>query len=172
VTWDHVADPARFVEAAFRAIQTQRMQGVPILNPALRVEAIGFTPWRGRWLGLLITPWCMNLMLLPEQMSAWTSIAAQERLFYEFPAGTFAFLGGHEPELGEYHSCALYSPMAEFADQASARAVGHAALAALMIPLAAADDADKVAEAPAPPEPAAAMSKREFFGRILPRINS
>lgn len=173
----YAENPSQPVEAAFRQIQEQRMQDMPILNPALRVEAVGFTHWQERWLGILVTPWCMNLMLLPENPENWTSIAAQARLFYHFPAGDFAFLGGDEPELGEYHSCALYSPMSQFADQRSAIAVGHAALVALMeAPPGQATQHDEgsadSAAAAAPTAPAPAMSKREFFGRIFPRINS
>ena len=41
------------------------MAGVPMLNPALRVQAVGFRHWQSHWLGVLVTPWFMNLMLLP-----------------------------------------------------------------------------------------------------------
>jgi len=175
----HNEDPSRFVEAAFNRIQRESMADVPILNPVLRVEAIGFMRWRGRWLGVLVTPWCMNLMLLADAPANWTSIAAHERLFYHFPAGDFAFLCGEQPELGEYHSCALYSPMAQFQDQDSARAVASAALAALMsapppgLEIKSAEggmEPQTSAIDSLPLQPEREMSKREFFGKIFPRL--
>ncbi len=57
-------DPASRLEAAFRAAAL-RMQGLPIVNPALEVEAVGFAPWEGSWLGVMVTPWGMNLTLVP-----------------------------------------------------------------------------------------------------------
>ncbi len=35
------------LEGVFRAIASKRMHDVPILNPALEVEAVGMRPWRG-----------------------------------------------------------------------------------------------------------------------------
>ena len=122
--------PASLIEATFRRIEQERMVDVAIVNPALRVEVVGLTIWQGCPLAVLITPWCMNLILLPAKDDK----AKSARTFYRFPSGDFAFLSGHEPEIGEYHSCALFSPMAQFADQDGASAVAEAALAALFLP--------------------------------------
>ena len=32
--------------------------------PAIDVEAVAFAPWESHWLGAMVTPWCINLMLL------------------------------------------------------------------------------------------------------------
>lgn len=157
------------------------MGDVPILNPALHVEAMRFTRWQDCWLGVLVTPWCMNLMLLPATPATWTRIAAHARLLYHFPAGDLGFLCGEQPELGEYHSCSLYSPMAQFPDQDSARAVATAALTALMdspdrqtgeLPLQLHQDAGPAANATEPPASLtpSGMNKREFFGKLFRRL--
>jgi [NiFe] hydrogenase assembly HybE family chaperone len=173
----HTADPVPLLEAAFRRIETERMAGVAVLNPALHVQALGFARWRGQWLGVLITPWFMNLVLVPGREEGWQSVADGARIFRRFPAGDYAFLGGSEPELGEYQTCALFSPMDRFVDQDSACAVAQAALPLLYA-------------APADPPPAMAaageglgeevkkveagisrepMSKREFLGAVFRR---
>ena len=167
----HAEDPSRFLEAAFRRIQTETMADVPILNPALTVEAVGFTRWQDHWLGIVITPWFMNLVLVPGAAESWQSVAPGLRLFRNFPSGDFAFLGSNEPEVGEFQSCSLFSPMGQFADQDGAREVALAALEALQ--------AEPVAAAPAPgkdafedPKQAALerpMSKREFLGSVFRR---
>lgn len=167
----HAEDPSPLLEAAFRRIEAGTMADVPILNPALTVEAVGFTRRQDHWLGIVITPWFMNLVLVPGAAESWQSVAPGLRLFRKFPSGDFAFLGSNEPEVGEFQSCSLFSPMGQFASQAEAREVALAALAALQ--------AEPVAAAPAPskqafedPKQAALerpMSKREFLGSVFRR---
>lgn len=167
----HAEDPSPLLEAAFRRIEAETMAGVPILNPALVVEALGFRRWQGHWLGIVITPWFMNLVLVPGDAGRWQSVGPGARLFRKFPAGDFAFLGSVEPEVGEFQSCSLFSPMAQFADQDSAREVARAALEALQA-APAAPPAAPGREAFADPKQAALerpMSKREFLGGLFRR---
>lgn len=128
---DAAPDPSAAIERAFESIRATRMAGLPFLNPALRVEAVGFRRWEGRWLGVLITPWFMNLMLLPDAPRAWHHVRYGDALSYILPAGVFEFISAREPLLGDYQSCSLFSPVFEFADQDGARATAVAALAAL-----------------------------------------
>jgi len=167
----HAEDPSPHLEAAFRRIEAATMADVPILNPALTVEAVGFTRWQDHWLGIVITPWFMNLVLVPGNADAWQSVAPGQRLFRKFPSGDFAFLGSIEPEVGEFQSCSLFSPMAQFSDQAGAREVARAALEALQGEPAAAPPAP-AKEAFEDPKQAALerpMSKREFLGGVFRR---
>jgi [NiFe] hydrogenase assembly HybE family chaperone len=127
-------DPTRIVEATFERIRRERMQGLPILNPALAVEAIGLRRWNGHWLGMLVTPWAMSVLLLPHDCAAWVSMPPQQRRFVTFPFGDLAFLGGDEAGLGEYQTCSLFSPMDAFATQEEARQTAQASLAALLAP--------------------------------------
>lgn len=168
-------DPARRVEVAYAKIAATRMAGLPFLNTALRVEALGFRRWNGQWLGVLVTPWSMNLLLLPYAAAQWTPLPQGGERHASFPAGNFRFISGHDELLGEHHSCSLFSPMFEFADHEGARLTALAALDALF-------DADNAEPAGAPqPEPtcvgpleeiranlAAPMNKRDFLrGRHL-----
>jgi [NiFe] hydrogenase assembly HybE family chaperone len=155
------SDPTARVEHVFGRIHATRMQGLPFLNPALRVEAVGFRRWDGRWLGVLITPWFMNLLLLPDADAAWRHVRHGDSIGYVLPAGVFEFIGAHEPALGDYQSCSLFSPVFEFADQDGARATALAALAALF-----SAQAQAGAEGPGTPAPAAEpapVSKRDFL---------
>lgn len=151
----HEANPADAVEATFFRIQQNQMADVPILNPALSVEAIDFQLWQGHWLGVVITPWCMNLLLLPGSSAEWTPAGNNQRRFVSFPMGNFAFLGGDEPELGEYQSCSLFSPMSKFSTQSDAVMTARASLLGLLTPT------DK-AQTP-PPAEKPALSRRGFL---------
>ncbi|PKO61194.1 MAG: [NiFe]-hydrogenase assembly, chaperone, HybE [Betaproteobacteria bacterium HGW-Betaproteobacteria-18] len=128
----HTITPEEAVEAAFFRIQQTSMAGVPILNPALSVEAIDFQRWQGHWLGIVVTPWCMSLLLVPGGTDNWISAGVNKRRFIKFPAGDFAFLGGQEDELGEYQSCSLFSPMGKFSNQSEAVQTARAALIGLL----------------------------------------
>ncbi|MFZ4539311.1 [NiFe]-hydrogenase assembly chaperone HybE [Propionivibrio sp.] len=130
----HPDSPADAVEAAFFRIQHERMADVPILNPVLAVEAIDFQRWKGQWLGIVLTPWCMSLLLVPGSEIGWISTGDNKRRFINFPAGDFAFLGSDEPELGEYQSCSLFSPMNKFSTQSEAVMTARASMLGLLAP--------------------------------------
>jgi [NiFe] hydrogenase assembly HybE family chaperone len=156
--------PAAAFRQAFEAVQRGPMRDVPIVNAVLSVETVGFRPWGDHWLGILVTPWCMNLVLAPRIASKWQPVAERESRFHVFPAGVFEFIGARHPALGDFQACSLFSPMFEFDDPGQARATAEAALAALF-------DVASRAESTVPSTPAAAatpplLSKRDLlFGR-------
>jgi [NiFe] hydrogenase assembly HybE family chaperone len=126
--------PAIALERVFRDIAARQMAGMPMLNPALSVEAVGFRPWGDHWLGALVTPWFMNLVLMPRVRARWQPIGERETRHWAFPAGVFEFIGARERSLGDYQACSLFSPMFEFAEHAVARDTAIAALEALFDP--------------------------------------
>ncbi len=105
-------DPSPCLTAAYRSI-AQRMDGLTFVNPAIEVEAVGFAPWESHWLGVMVTPWCINLMLLPRDASAWTSLPQGQKLSYRFPAGDYDFISSRDETVGEYQMCSLISPVLE-----------------------------------------------------------
>ena len=127
---DLLPDPSARLVNAFRAAAA-RMTGLSFVNPALGVEAVGFGPWQGHWLGLLITPWFMNLIVAPRDLSVWQSLPQGGKRHYRFPAGDYEFIGAHDDLAGEYQMCSLFSPVLQFDDQETARLVAQLARDAL-----------------------------------------
>jgi [NiFe] hydrogenase assembly HybE family chaperone len=121
------------LEAAFEMIRVERMHDVPILNAALKVEAVGLRPWNGCVLGALVTPWFINLILLPGE-GPWRSVRLTDSVWYAFPSGRFQFIAFAEPTLGQYHACSLLSPVLEFADHETAREMARVAVESLFDP--------------------------------------
>ena len=155
----HDVSPADAVEEAFFRIRREQMADVPILNQALSVEAVDFQRWQGHWLGIVVTPWCMSLLLVPGSSEGWVSTGQNRRRFVKFPAGDFAFLGSEERELGEYQSCPLFSPMGQFASQSEATLTARASLAALLTAPRTATEADGTERKAGEPS----LSRRRFL---------
>jgi len=164
-------DPSARLVAAFRRIHAERMQGLPFVNPALDVDAVDFAPWQGLWLGVMVTPWSINLMLLPHDRGAWKPLAPGAKRRYRFPAGDYDFVAANDESIGEFLVCSLFSPALEFADHATARLTAQCARVALF------DAAHAGTPSQEPTRPplsdlkdniAAPMSKRDFLrGRFL-----
>jgi len=153
-----MTSPASDVVRAFARIAATRMAGLSLCNPALAVEACGFRPWNGLWLGVLVTPWAINLMLLPCAGQAFRRLGADQRQNWTFPSGAYAFHGAEEDGLGAYQTCSLFSPVFEFVCQEDARQAARAALQALFMP-----------DGGIHPLPAAVrpMTRRDFIGGLL-----
>lgn len=123
--------PASLLEQVFSHIAATRMADVPILNPALRVEAVGFRAWQGRWIGVLVTPWMINLVLLPGDAAPLQPLRLDQTTSWAFPSGAYEFMGLNEDALGPCHVCSLISPVTEFASHEDALAVAGEIAAAL-----------------------------------------
>lgn len=155
----HLTDPSPLVEATFQRIQEERMQGLPMINPALSVAAVGFALHEGReWRGVLLTPWGIGLMLLPAT-DDWLMPSSHERSFRKYPSGTFAFLGNEEEGLGPYLLCSLIHDAHTIPDQATALTTARACLVALDLTPGEAPPAPVDSSKPESP------SRRRFFLR-------
>jgi len=120
------------LETGFTRIQRERMADVPILNPALEVQAVGFRDWEGYCLGVLITPWFMNLMLVSRQDNEWAQLPSGTKISHRFPSGTYEFILGEEEGIGHYLMCSLFSPVFEFQNQEAAVVTAEAVMESLM----------------------------------------
>ena len=122
------------LEAAFREIHTAQMRGMPIVNDALAVKAVGFRRHDARWLGALVTPWFLNLVLLPGDGDDWSALIPGAKELIEFPSGRYEFVHANRKGVGAYKACSLFSPMFEFASMLQATETASAALVSLFEP--------------------------------------
>lgn len=131
------ADPTPLVEAHFRTVWAASMHDMPFVNPALAVEAVGFQRFAGDWLGVVITPWFINLFLLPGGGSLWQDLPTGEHRLLALPAGAMEFIADHPGAaqgLAACQYCPLLAPVQQVADQDLARQIAQAALAAVFSP--------------------------------------
>ena len=152
----------------YRQVQTERMVGIPLLNPALSVEAVGFEWTAAEGAdpvaeGVLITPWFMNLLRLPSVNLPHGNRVGRKAV-RDFGSERFDFIGAHDPAIGYHETCALFSPMNGFTSQDLARETALASLA-LVRPVPEAPEAAEVAVAePLPPRRAFFMARRPDAG--------
>jgi [NiFe] hydrogenase assembly HybE family chaperone len=140
------------LERLFAGIAATRMQGLAMVNDGLAVRAVGFQPEPGAVaaVGVLVTPWFMNLVWLPLAPDA-SPLAVGATRNRAVGNARFDFIGADEPGFGPFEACSLFSPMFEFADQAAAEATAAEVLKQLREP---------------PPKPVATPSRRALlFGR-------
>jgi len=131
-----LAERTHALEALFRDIALTRMAGVPVLHPGVRVEAVDFIAHADEGdaqpgaLGVLMTPWFMNLVWFPLERhdSAGRVGVSRSR---ECGSETFEFITAHEERFGSFEACSLFSPMFQFANHAAARDTAAAVLASL-----------------------------------------
>ena len=157
-------DPAEFFTAHYQRVWAERMQDLPFVNAALSVEVHGFVRYRGDWLGVVITPWFLNLFLVSGGGELWGDIPAGERRYLNLPCGTMQFIADDDPDIGPYQYCPLIAPVDKLPDMATARFVAADAVKTVFCP-------------PAPPEPEPVelpetraetpeVSRRGFFRRL------
>jgi [NiFe] hydrogenase assembly HybE family chaperone len=132
MTTDHprraVGDTEASVAVAFRDARV-RMDGLPIVNPLLDVATVGFRRHGAVIAGIVVTPWCMTLVTIPDEAALVGEVGSM--LSIDYPAGPVDAVVGTLAGVGRYASTSLFSPMEAFVDQATAVEAAEAAVEAL-----------------------------------------
>ncbi len=111
-----LATSAESLERRYHAIYDERMQGMPIINPRLQVECTGFREFDDGEVGILVTPWFMNLVFLQSD-APWSSEPQGTFHTLTFPSGPIEFTLCHDDEIDSFLSAVLFSDMGDFPDQ-------------------------------------------------------
>lgn len=144
------------LENAFRQ-RDSRMRDLPVYNGLLKIEAVGARLDDDRVVCVLVSPWFMNIMVLPLDSERAPALPEGSKRMLRFPSGDYEAIAGRIDGVGVFESISLFSPMFEFADQAVARSTAQSA-------------AEGLFEAPAPkqaPSPATAEAPRNLDRREL-----
>jgi [NiFe] hydrogenase assembly HybE family chaperone len=132
------------------------MIGLPFYNDALSVEAVGFEPFGDERLGVLITPWFMNLMLIADLAIPYSECSNGQKRRVDLPGGEESFLCGGTEEFGMFYARSLASPMDVYRSQDQVRAAARMALARALSP-------PPTESAPVAASTQPAMSRRTLF---------
>ena len=166
-------DPAVSLEAYCRRLLAAGAVDPAACNGTLQIAAVGFARHAGDWLGVVVTPWCLDLFLLPGGGSLWGDIPAGQRRYVTLPGGTLPFTAVDDLELGPYQHTPLIAPVTALPDMATALRLAREAVATLhgvaaALPSATSATASPGASGGMPPEEAA-PGRRAFFRRLAGR---
>ncbi|GLI92604.1 [NiFe]-hydrogenase assembly chaperone HybE [Methylocystis echinoides] len=120
---------ARLAEI-YEGIWVGPMQDVPICNDALGVAAVGFRAHGDAAIGIVVTPWFMNLIVVEEKAKGGMGQTVPAAV----PAGDVDCVTGWLEGFGALRACSLFSPMFQFAQMAIAVDVAEAAMTAFFTP--------------------------------------
>ncbi|MCL2717042.1 MAG: [NiFe]-hydrogenase assembly chaperone HybE [Alphaproteobacteria bacterium] len=140
-----------------------RLRELPIYNAALAIEAIGFRQADSEMLiGVVLTPWFMNLVRLPIEPVAFDAAALGAAVMVALPAGQRKFTINGDAGVGLYEAHSLHSPVLGFCTQEHARAEAWRQLGSLLSPP---PEEIPAAAASAPPAKTALDRRALIFGR-------
>jgi len=189
-------NPAPRLEAMYRRIWLASMRDLPFVNLALSVEAIGFRRWLaaastgradgdaparsadswqcgsdgmlGDWVGAMITPWFINLLILPGGGDLWSDRPSGQRCHIVFPVGPLEFIADDDAsaEVPAFQYCPLFAPPGQFASQAAARAAAIAALNAMFGTPAEEKEEERATSAAAAAPKLLLPARRSFLRRV------
>ncbi|WP_375751792.1 [NiFe]-hydrogenase assembly chaperone HybE [Vibrio sp. HN007] len=117
---NYIDNPSSIIEEVFGQIHQNQMNEMPFVNEKLQVKAVGFSEYEGDWLGVLLTPWTLSIMLLPGEDRDWREFDIGEKVGIRLPAGDYNFIYGEHENLGHYLSCSVQSPVQDFTSQEDA----------------------------------------------------
>ena len=124
---------------------------MPIVNTDLDIEAVGFRPLAEHSFGILITPWFMNLVLLPGS-EEWSEREQGKRIRVVLPHEEIDFNVTHDDAIGTHLTAVLFRTVADFPDQDTAVEIATEIMRTLFDP----------PEKPEEPK----LSRRQLFTRI------
>lgn len=145
LTRDLAEKPKQLTES-FQQVFNTKMRDTPFSNNSLSVEAVGFRIWDNRIVGILLMPWCMNIVVLPASDEDWSQLRIGTKRTFAFPSGHYEFIFNNRPPAGSYFACSLFSSMTEFASQLQATDVARAAIAGLFDESNRDEDTDRTAD--------------------------
>ncbi|MFC5708031.1 hydrogenase-2 assembly chaperone [Aeromonas eucrenophila] len=103
-------NPASLLVAQYERIAREQMCELPFYHPSMPILAECLL-FEDQWLGCVLTPWMLSLVVLPGPDQHWPVRASSERLALQLPCGDMTFMVGELPEIGQLLACSLMSPL-------------------------------------------------------------
>jgi [NiFe] hydrogenase assembly HybE family chaperone len=118
------SDLIALLQEHFEEIRVTHMRGLPILNPHMAVEVVAVRDFGEHRMCVLITPWFMNLVLLPGN-EEWSGVEQGESVSIELPRESLDFMVSHDDAIATFLSVVLFRTVTDFPDQDTAREVAR-----------------------------------------------
>lgn len=136
----HEQNPAALLEQLFGEVAADEMRGLPFYRDHIPLRACGFQLFEQQWIGALLTPWMLSLVVLPGPQQSWQRRAVGERLMLALPCGSMGFTVSEIAGCGQYLSRSLMSPLdTSLSAERALQLAEQSARMALSLPVADAD---------------------------------
>jgi [NiFe] hydrogenase assembly HybE family chaperone len=103
-------NPATLLVAQYERIAREEMQGLPFYHAIMPIVA-ECVLFEAQWLGCVLTPWMLSVVVLPGPDQRWPVRSSSDRLALQLPCGNMTFMVGELPETGQQLACSLMSPL-------------------------------------------------------------
>lgn len=103
--------PIAQLEACFQQVADKEMKGLPFYRNNMPIKACGFTLFEKQWIGALLTPWMLELVIIAGPEQEWPRRKIGERIALTLPCGEVKFTVGELAEGWQYLACSLMSPL-------------------------------------------------------------
>lgn len=114
LSWDIIGydePPVEQLETRFSEIAEKEMKGLPFYREGIPVKAGGFTLFENQWIGSVLTPWMLELVVFPGPSQEWPHRKVGDRIGLELPCGQIKFVVGELAGGMQYLACSLMSPL-------------------------------------------------------------
>ncbi|AFJ46924.1 hydrogenase 2-specific chaperone [Shimwellia blattae DSM 4481 = NBRC 105725] len=125
-------NPGPQLAAWYQEHAAPRMADLPFYRADMPIQCCDFQRFEGQWVGTLLTPWMLELVVMPGPGQVWDERPTGEALGLAFPAGDIRFrVSSPQPDL-PLLSCSLLSPLPATLSPEQAQTIARDALRLLL----------------------------------------
>ena len=87
------------------------MQALPFFHHDIECFCPKFALFEGQWVGLVLTPWMISVVILPGPQQTWEARELGDKITVQLPYKALTFTVSGVETVPQYLSCSLHSPL-------------------------------------------------------------